>query len=90
MKINLDIIKNYLKIDSDEDDELISIMIEAAEEYIEEKIDKVLDSEKAMSKIMVAMLVTHWYENRGVEIGSSNKKIDHAIDNLIFSMKWGS
>lgn len=74
--------KNYLRVDTDDDDVLIQALITAAESYINQQTGKTkrivgIDQngqpiyedikESELWKLAVKLLLAHWYENRGVE-----------------------
>lgn len=74
--------KNYLRVDTDDDDALIQALITAAESYINQqtgKTKRIVDidqngqpiyediKESELWKLAVKLLLAHWYENRGVE-----------------------
>ncbi len=74
--------KNYLRVDTDDDDTLIQALITAAESYIAQQTGKTKIlagadengqpiyediKESELWKLAVKLLLAHWYENRGVE-----------------------
>lgn len=76
----LEAVKLYLRVDGDMEDELISSMIDAAVEYIKSASgkNKLADgrdiSESPLVVTAVKMIVSHWYDNRGVDYLSGNFK----------------
>lgn len=70
MAVTLEQAKNYLKVDEDitDDDELISSLISAADDYVERTTGKTNsgDNSSSLYDLCVKMLVAHWYENRAV------------------------
>lgn len=54
--------KEYLRIDGDQDDELLGLLINAAKEYMSNS--GVKEQESDLYQLGIMMLVTHWYENR--------------------------
>ncbi|WP_417208271.1 head-tail connector protein [Acidaminococcus fermentans] len=86
MAVTLSQAKNWLKIDSDitEDDELITELISAANEYIEGRTGK-RNNGSALYDQCIRLLVCHWYENRAIyssKPGAINP-IPHSADALI-------
>ncbi len=80
MILSLEEIKEYLRIDYDTDDALLSEMIEGAQEWAEEYCGHPLskhpddpESSEAPKKFKIALrqIVSHWYENRGI-VSSGN------------------
>jgi len=90
--------KIYLRVDVDDDDDLIQALITAAESYLKEQTGKtkmVIDIDPETETLVttdirtselwnlaVKLLVAHWYENRGVEIPGNLTKINHSVDAL--------
>ena len=62
MDISLDEVKEYLRIDGDEEDSLISFFISAAKTHLENA--GVTDKESELYKLAVLIYVTDAYENR--------------------------
>ncbi|WP_206774426.1 head-tail connector protein, partial [Bacillus cereus] len=51
--------KKYLRVDGDEEDDLITSFVEAAEIYI-----KNVDLKSELAKLAARILIAHWHENR--------------------------
>ncbi|MGL5750175.1 MAG: head-tail connector protein [Paraclostridium sp.] len=61
----LEEVKNYIRVDFDEDDESITTFILSAEIFLKSHgIKKDYDNE--LYKIAIFMLVATWYDNRGI------------------------
>ena len=71
MKLNVDELKKYLKIEFEDDDELLAILFDAAKETLAQSGVSETVSDKNKYKLAIYMLVAHYYENRG-EAGSGN------------------
>lgn len=61
--MDLQEIKEYLRIDSDNEDGLITGLQKAAEKYLE-NAGIAVDYTNELYKLAVKLLVCHWYENR--------------------------
>lgn len=86
MAVTLEQAKNYLKLDSDivEDDELITSLIDAAANYVEQSTGK-KNAENPTYDLCIKLLVAHWYENRAIysaKPGSIND-IPHSVTQLL-------
>ncbi|CAI3699711.1 conserved hypothetical protein [Clostridium neonatale] len=81
--MGLDEIKLYLRIDTDDEDELLSSLQLSAEEYLlNAGIEK--DYEKQLYKLAVKLLISNWYENRNpVLTGSISKKLEYSLQHII-------
>lgn len=73
--MTLDEIKTYCRIDGNADDEaLMTIFLPAAEGYLSAAVDNpaVLDYAHAPYRLMVLLLINHWYSRRDmVAVGSA-------------------
>lgn len=86
MAVTLEQAKNYLKLDSDivEDDELITSLIDAAANYVEQSTGK-KDAGNPTYDLCIKLLVAHWYENRTIysaKPGAIND-IPHSVTQLL-------
>jgi uncharacterized phage protein (predicted DNA packaging) len=92
MIVEIDEMKEYLRIDSDDNDLEIANFIETAEIYLTNAGCVLLGpDEKAnnLAKLAVKILVSHWYENREVEkIGTSVAKLGFSLDSIITQLKY--
>ena len=63
--VTLEKAKNYLKIDDDitEDNELITTLINAAGNYIQQSTGK-RNNDNPTYDLCILLIVAHWYENR--------------------------
>jgi uncharacterized phage protein (predicted DNA packaging) len=86
--MNLGDLKFFLRIDHDEEDELINGLQLSAEEYLTNAgINK--DYSKELYKLAIKILVSHWYENRFVEnVGKNVTKIAFGLDTILIQLKY--
>lgn len=75
MAISLEEAKEYLRIDGDEDDNLVSFFISAAEKHMDNA--GVTDKESELYKLAVMIFVADAYENRTT--ANSGSKISGII-----------
>ncbi|KXY32221.1 DNA-packaging protein [Bacillus cereus] len=64
MVLKLEEAKEYLRVDGNEEDMLISSLITAAEIYIKNATSKNVDLKSELAKLAARILIAHWYENR--------------------------
>lgn len=81
-------VKNYLRVDFEEDDADILLMMEAAQEYIKDAIG-FYDDTSARQKLLFLTLVSSMYENRQYTIDSSNEKVAYALHSMMFQLQLG-
>lgn len=86
--MDLQELKLFLKIDDNEEDELIEGLQLAAEEYLTNAGIK-KDYSKGLYKLAIKILVSHHYENRAVEtIGRNVSKIAYGLDTILIQLKY--
>ncbi|MBT2647195.1 head-tail connector protein [Peribacillus frigoritolerans] len=76
-------VKEYLRIDGNEDDVLISLLMEAAKEYLSNAGVTVQGS--ALYNLAVMLYVTLQYENR--DPGQKIEKANYAFQSIILQLK---
>lgn len=78
-------IKQYLKVESNEEDMLLMSLQVAAEEYMSNSgVNK--DYTKELYKLAIKLLIGHWYDNR-VLVGKTDK-LAFSLDSIIFQLKY--
>lgn len=86
--MNIDDLKLFLKIDDYEEDNLIQALQLSAEEYLTNAGIK-KDYSKELYKLAIKILVSHWYENRSVEIiGKNVSKIAYGLETILTQLKY--
>ena len=72
--VTLEEAKAYLKIDIDDDDEMLTLQIQAAEAYLTGATGQTYASETdVLAKLYCLMLIQHLYDNRTLVVtGSEN------------------
>lgn len=86
--MDLEELKLFLKIDGDEEDELIEGLQLGAEEYLT-NAGIIKNYKKGLYKLAIKILVSHWYENRSVGIiGHHVSKIGFGLDTIITQLKY--
>lgn len=83
--MELNKLKNYLKVDDNEDDELIKSLCLAAEEYLSNAgIEK--NYEKELYSLAIKLLVSHWYDNRMIQDVKGQRKLSFSLDVIIMQL----
>lgn len=94
MILTLDEVKNYLRVDLDDDDALIQSFIVAAEAYLKNATGKEYPetdsagnkAEYELEKVYLNLLIAYWYENRSA--APRNKSISGAVpDEFTFTTR---
>lgn len=86
-EIDLQFVKNYLRVDFDEDDNLINTMIFAAKSYVQNYLNKRFeDFDELPTEFTVATLsiISHWYENRIIQSEkTANEELKHVFSGML-------
>lgn len=69
MILTLEEAKTWLRVDGDEENSLIEMLIGAAETYLHNATEVEFDSTNQLAKLFCLVLCADWYENRDL-IGS--------------------
>jgi len=91
--ITLEQAKNYLRIDFDEDDVLVEMCMESAQQYLKDSIENfeakaVNESFEKKCRLPILMLIQHQYDSR-TAIVTSNQKVDFILSSLMLQLKYG-
>ena len=81
--MGLEDIKEYLRVDGDDEDNLISMMMEAGKEYIRSAVGEYDDIDKT-ANILLAAVVQNMYDNR--ELMQSDQQVKKRIEYTFQSM----
>ena len=81
----LEKIKEYLKIDSNDEDITVQALITSAELYLK-NAGVLEDYQNELYDLAIKMLVLHWYENR--EIIGNAQKMAFSLDNIITQLQY--
>ena len=85
-------IKSYLRIDYNDDDELIELMANAAEDYLADAtgIDKksLAQSQNKRAALFVIILTGDWYSNRELfREKATSEKVSHTLKSILLQLK---
>ena len=81
--MGLEDIKEYLRVDGDDEDNLISMMMEAGKEYIRSAVGEYNDTDKT-ANILLAAITQNMYDNR--ELMQSDQQVKKRIEYTFQSM----
>ena len=87
-QLDLAFVKNYLKIDFDDDDSELSLMIRAAQNYIYNNLNAPKDYLDEQPDLVIACLqiISHFYENKTAVV-LTNTKMDMMLQNILIQYK---
>jgi uncharacterized phage protein (predicted DNA packaging) len=84
--MELDEIKLFLRVDFDEDDTLIQLIANAAEEYITAAVGS-CDYTKARVKLLALVIITELYEKRSFSVEKAGEKAQYTIRSIISQLQ---
>lgn len=87
MIVTLDEAKLYLRVDGNDDDDLITMLIKAAEEYIKSATGKEYDGTNNLAKLLCLVLITDWYENRE-QSDKISEKYRFTVQTILAQLKY--
>lgn len=86
--MTIETIKDYLRVDGDDDDGLISLMMETAKEYIVSAVGE-YDEEDKTANLLFCAIVQNLYDNR--ELMQSDiqqrKRIEYTFVSIILQLQ---
>lgn len=80
--LNLEKVKRFIRVEHDEDDELLEGLMKTAGEYIEGVTGKRAEGSQAY-KLAVLQLTAHWYENRIPVVSGTVADVPLTVDLLV-------
>lgn len=86
-------IKEYLRIDGNEEDNIISSFLIAAKSYIKNGTGLTENmvtpnAVKELYNLCLKMLISHWYENRAIETTGPNfHKLSYSMDSMLLQLE---
>lgn len=88
MLLDLETTKNFLRVDFDEDDMLINILIDGAVETILNATGVVYDNTCKLAQIVALKIISINYNNRDSIIDKRSMIIPNFIENDLFRLKY--
>jgi uncharacterized phage protein (predicted DNA packaging) len=89
VKMEAEELKKYLRVTTDDEDEIVEGLQLAAEEYLTNAGIK-KDYEKKLYKLAVKLLVSHWYENRMIQSEKTQTKLSFSLEAIIMQLQFPS
>lgn len=77
--MELSVIKEYLKIDFDDDDRLLEMLLDAARKYLFDAVGYKPDETDERVKLLLLVLISDWYEHREYMETSNTQKISQKV-----------
>lgn len=84
--MELEYIKGFLKVDFDDDDEIIQLLSETAKRYIESAVGK-CDYSDPRVKVLALVIITELYEKRSFSVDKAGEKAQYTIRSIITQLQ---
>lgn len=86
MALTLEDVKNYLRVDFDDDDTLLTGLMSAADEYLKSGVGANYNNESERAKTLSLIVIADLYDNRGIsERASAN--VRKLVDDFALQMR---
>lgn len=89
MKLDLQDVKEWLRVDHDEDDSIIESIIKSSIQYLENATGKNFDESNELAKQFCLFLISDWYENRQYMGEKVGEKVRFIIQSILAQLKYG-
>lgn len=92
MIIDLPLVKKWLRLEQDwiEEDDILQLLIDNAEGYINDVVNNFDDTDTKQlnkAKLISMLLITDWYENRDFT-GKPSEKVRYTVQSLITQLQY--
>lgn len=80
-------VKDFLRIDEDADENILLIMMQAAEEYIKDSVG-FFEPENNKMKILYWLVIQDFYENRVLVVKEADKqRLSYAVSSIVMQLQ---
>lgn len=86
MIITLEEVKAYLRIDGMEDNAILELLISAAENYLKNSTGVQFDSSNSLAKLFCMLLVSDWYEHRGI-VSYVSETVRYTVEGMLTQLR---
>ena len=87
--ITLESMKSYLRVDYDDDDDIILSLIEASREYLKNATGKYYDNTNYLAVLYCKTLVYEWYKDRNLmESKKTSDKVRFSLASILLQLKY--
>ena len=88
--VTLEESKLWLRVDGDEEDAIIQLLIDSAEKYLLDATGRRWTAETPTAKLCAMALIADWYEHRELTGQDASTKIRPAIQSMIMQLSYAS
>lgn len=88
MIIDLVEAKNFSKIEYEEENVIVQLLIDVAEEGLKNATGIVFDSTNSLARLYCLVMVKDLYDNREMTVEKASEKIRYTIQNILMQLKY--
>lgn len=81
-EITIDFVKEVIRVDFDDDDDYINLLIDVAREYITSAVGE-CNENKARVRLLILVIVSELYRNREFSVDKVSSKAQYTIRSII-------
>lgn len=91
--MSLDLIKEYLKIDFDDDDRILEILLGSARRYVLDAVGYQPDENDERVKLLLLVLISDWYEHReytdiSIKTQNISQKVRYTVRSIVLQLQY--
>lgn len=79
--------KTWLRVDGDDEDLVIEMLIGAAETYLHNATEVTFDSTNSLAKLYCLVVVADWYENRELIGAKTSDKVRFTVQSIMAQLQ---
>jgi uncharacterized phage protein (predicted DNA packaging) len=87
--VTLEEVKQAIRVDFDDDDDFITLLMNAAKEYIKDAIGVDYDASIPRHEVLLVALVEDAYRNRSYTVDGKSDKVRYIIKSIVQQLDWG-
>lgn len=80
--------KTFAKIEYEEEDEIVELLVKVAEEGLKNATGITFDSENSLARLYCLVMVKDLYDNRELTVEKASEKIRFTIQSILFQLKY--
>lgn len=91
--MSLDLIKEYLKIDFDDDDRILEMLLGSARRYVRDAVGYQPDESDERVKLLLLVLISDWYEHREytestLKTQNISQKVRYTVRSIVLQLQY--
>ena len=84
--MDITFVKNYIRVDTDDDDEYIELLLEVARDYVKNAVGE-FDEDNPRVKLLMINLIATLYEKRQYTINDKDENVQYALKSMLTQLQ---